>query len=164
MPTLDDVRHELDKDELDYPALAKKLGEGALPQLEEIVHEDEPRLASKAAYLAGQISGPTSDRVVALAAGSRHDVVRVSAAAAIPLLPADQVTGIATRLLGDPDSGVRARAAKSAVGLSDPGSRSGCGRWRPTTTSLMSATSLPDWPGGCRGARRTAPAGAPVGE
>ena len=121
MPTLDDVRHELDKDELNYPALAKKLGEGALPQLEEIVHEDEPRLASKAAYLAGQISGPTSDRVVALAAGSRHDVVRVSAAAAIPLLPADQVTGIATRLLGDPDSGVRARAAKSAVGLSDPG-------------------------------------------
>lgn len=117
MPSLDEVRSELDKDELDYPALASELGDEVVPQLEELVREDEPRIASKAAYLAGLISGSTSDRVVALAAGSRHDVVRVSAAAAMPLLPAKQATGIANQLLDDPDPGVRVRAAKSAVTL-----------------------------------------------
>lgn len=120
MATLDEVRSELDKDELDYPELASELGPDALPHLETLVAEDEPRIASKAAYLAGLIAGPTSKQVVALAAGSRHDVVRVSAAAALALLPAAQATDIAEQLLADPDIGVRARAAKSAVALGEP--------------------------------------------
>ena len=120
MTTLDEVRRELDKDELDYPQLARELGAEALPQLEALVAEDEPRIASKAAYLAALIAGPTSTEVVALAAGSRHDVVRVSAAAAVALLPVAQATDIAEQLLADPDIGVRARAAKSAVALDQP--------------------------------------------
>jgi HEAT repeat protein len=120
MATLDEVRLELDKDELDYPALASELGEEALPHLEALVAEDEPRIASKAAYLAGVIAGSTSSQVVELAARSRHDVVRVSAAAAVTSLPADQATGITERLLADSDIGVRARAAKSAVELGNP--------------------------------------------
>jgi HEAT repeat protein len=120
MATLDEVRRELDKDELDYPELASELGPDALPHLEALVAEDEPRIASKAAYLAGLIAGPTSEQVVALAARSRHDVVRVSAAAALALIPADQATDIAERLLADPDIGVRARAAKSAMALDAP--------------------------------------------
>ena len=120
MAGLDEIRLELDRDELDYPALATKLGPDSLPSLDALVTEDEPRIASKAAYLAALIAGPTSDRVVALAARSRHDVVRVAAAAAMAVLPADQVTGIAEELLSDPDVGVRARAAKSAVALNDP--------------------------------------------
>lgn len=120
MPSLDDVRRELDKDELDYPVLARELGTGALPELEELVREDEPRIASKAAYLAGLISGATSNRILGLAAQSRHDVIRVSAAAAIQLLPADQVADAANRLLDDPDTGVRVRAAKSVAALDEP--------------------------------------------
>jgi hypothetical protein len=119
MATLDEVRRAIDRDELDYPALAAELGEEALPHLETLVVEDEPRIASKAAYLAGVIAGSTSDRVVERAAGSRHDVVRISAAAALPSLP-DRQTEIGEKLLADPDAGVRARAAKSAVEVGGP--------------------------------------------
>ena len=48
MATLDEVRKEIDKDELDYPELALSLGAAALPQLQALVAEDEPRIASKA--------------------------------------------------------------------------------------------------------------------
>src|SRR5687768_11285560 len=120
MATLDEVRRELDKDELDYPALAQRLGPSALPELKALVAQDEPRIASKAAYLAGLIAGPTSQEVVALAAQSRHDVVRVAAAATLPMLPADQATVIAEQLIVDPDVGVRARAAQSAMQVGAP--------------------------------------------
>jgi HEAT repeat protein len=120
MANLDDVRRELDKDELDYPALANGLGPGALPELRALVAEDEPRIASKAAYLAGLIAGPTSHEVVSLAAQSRHDVVRVAAASILHTLPADQAAAIAEQLIGDPDIGVRARAAQSAMKVATP--------------------------------------------
>jgi HEAT repeat protein len=120
MANLDDVRRELDKDELDYPALAQELGPDALPELQVLVAEDEPRIASKAAYLAGLIAGPTSDEVVSLAARSRYDVVRVAAAATLHTLPVDRATVIAKQLMGDPDLGVRARAAQSAMRVGDP--------------------------------------------
>src|SRR5215216_2009039 len=103
MPTSDEVRRELDKDELDYPALASELGHEALEPLHTLVTEDEPRIASKAAYLAALIGGPTSDEVVALAAHSRQEAVRVSAAAALDKLSADRASEIAGRLLSDPD-------------------------------------------------------------
>jgi HEAT repeat protein len=113
MPSREDVRRELDKDELNYPKLANELGPDALPELRELVAEDEPRIAPKAAYLAGLIAGPTSHEVVALAAGSKHEVVRVAAAAALPTLPAEQAGSIGEQLLSDPDVGVRARAIQS---------------------------------------------------
>jgi HEAT repeat protein len=120
MAALDEVRRELDKDELDYPKVASELGAEAIPELEALVAEDDPRIASKAAYLAALISDPGSKQVVAMAAGSRHDVVRVSAAAALALLPAEDTTEIAEQLLTDPDTGVRARAARSAMALDRP--------------------------------------------
>jgi HEAT repeat protein len=120
MASLDEVRTALDKDELDYPRLASELGEGALEPLRELVAEDEPRIASKAAYLAALISGERSDDVVGLASQSRHEVVRVSAAAALSELPAGKGEAAAERLLADPDPGVRARAARSAVRRGDP--------------------------------------------
>lgn len=119
MPSLEETRRELDKDELDYPALARQLGPDALPQLKALVAEDEPRIASKAAYLAGLIAGPGSYEVVALAAGSRHDVVRVAAGATLATLPAEHAATIAAQLLADPDPGVRARALKSAARLDE---------------------------------------------
>jgi HEAT repeat protein len=118
MPSREDVRRELDKDELNYPRLATELGPEALPQLQELVAEDEPRIAPKAAYLAGLIAGPTSHEVVSLAAGSKHEVVRVAAAAALPALSAEHAGSIGEQLLADPDVGVRARAV-TAVGSFD---------------------------------------------
>src|SRR5260370_34212555 len=93
MATLDEVRKEIDKDELDYPELALALGPGALPQLQALVAEDEPRIASKAAYLAGLISEGNAHDIVAMAARSRHDVVREAAAAAAAQLPTLQAAG-----------------------------------------------------------------------
>jgi hypothetical protein len=114
MANTQEIRSELDKDELDYPALAVAYGEAILPQLKEIVVEDVPRLASKAAYLAGLLAGENSHEIVALAARSRHDVVRVSAASAAASLPTHHAVEITATLLQDADPGIRVRAAKSA--------------------------------------------------
>ena len=120
MATLDEIRRALDNDELDYPELAHTYGASALPQLKALVGEDEPRIAPKAAYLAGVISEGSAMDVVALAAQSRHDVVRVAAAAASALLPVAHAEKIASDLLQDHDPGVRVRAAKSAVTINTP--------------------------------------------
>ena len=120
MATLAEIRQDLDKDELDYPALAQTHGVGALPQLRSLVEEDEPRIASKAVYLAGVISSGSSNEVVALAAQSRHEVVRVAAAAAAALLPGDEGVEITSSLLQDTDARVRVRAMKSAETVNSP--------------------------------------------
>lgn len=119
MATLQEIRQSLDKDELNYPELAQKYGESAMPHLKTLVAEDEPRIAPKAAYLAGLIAGEASHEVVAIAAESRHDVTRVAAAAATALLPGGHAVEIASRLLGDTDAGVRTMAAKSAAKIGD---------------------------------------------
>lgn len=119
MATLEEIRADLDKDELNYPKLAQKYGEAALPHLKSLVADDEPRIAPKAAYLAGLIAGKDSHEVVGIAARSRHDVTRVAAAAATALLPVKDGVNIASRLLNDADVGVRVMAAKSAAKIGD---------------------------------------------
>jgi len=114
---LDELRKALDRDELNYPALAAKAGPESIDDLETLVAEDEPRIASKAAYLAALINADGSDRVVDLAARSRHDVVRASAAAAIGSLSQESAAPIADRLLADPDVGIRARTVRSVASL-----------------------------------------------
>lgn len=109
----DELRAALDRDELDYPALAAEAGPGSMDDLEALVAEDEPRIASKAAYLASLVDPDASDSVVGLAARSRHDVVRASAAAALAVMSQDRATPIAETLLADADTGIRARAVKS---------------------------------------------------
>ena len=120
MTTLNEVRQELGKDEVDYPALALALGVRALPQLNALVIEDDPRIASKAAYLAGVIAAGDSYKVVAQAARSSHDVIRVAAAAAAAMLPTNHAAEITAHLLGDTDPGVRVRATKSAAIIDAP--------------------------------------------
>ena len=119
MATLEEIRQNLDKDELNYPQLAQKYGESALPHLKTLVAEDEPRIAPKAAYLAGLIAGQASEEVVSIAARSRHDVTRVAAAAATAMLPVGDGVNIASQLLNDADVGVRVMAAKSAAKIGD---------------------------------------------
>jgi HEAT repeat protein len=120
MPTLEEVRKELWKDELLYPELALSYGADALPHLKTLVAEDDPRIAPKAAYLAGIIDAKASHEVVAQAAKSRHDVVRVAAAAVAAALPAEHSVSITSLLLGDADAGVRIRAMKSAATINSP--------------------------------------------
>lgn len=113
----DELRMALDRDELNYPALAAKAGPESIDDLEALVAEDEPRIAPKAAYLAALINADGSERVVDLAARSRHDVVRASAAAALASLTQARAAPIADRLLADPDPGIRARTVKSVGSL-----------------------------------------------
>jgi hypothetical protein len=61
------------------------------------------------------LAGESSHEIVALAARSRHDVVRVSAASVAASLPTPHAVEITTMLSRDPDPGVRGRAAKSAA-------------------------------------------------
>ena len=119
MATPEEIRADLDKDELNYPKLAQKYGESALPHLKSLVADDEPRIAPKAAYLAGLIAGKASHEVVGVAARSRHEVTRVAAAAATAMLPVRDGVNIASRLLNDADVGVRIMAAKSAAKIGD---------------------------------------------
>jgi hypothetical protein len=123
MASLEEIRRMIDKDELDYPALAIELGAAALPQLKTLVAEDQPRIAPKAAYLASLIEGEGSIEIIELAAGSRHEVVRVAAAAAAASLPGNQGVKTTLRLLRDLDEGVRIRALKSAEKIADPAFR-----------------------------------------
>jgi HEAT repeat protein len=118
MASLEEQLHdEFDKDEdVDYSALVEQLGPDALPELESLVRDNDPRMASQAAYLAGLIGGSSSYEVVSSAADSTHDVVRVVAAFTLSTLPPEQAAGIAERLLSDPDVGVRARAVRFAAG------------------------------------------------
>ena len=113
----DELRQALDRDELDYPALAAEAGPGAMDDLAALVAEDEPRIASKAAYLATLVDAEESAQVVDLAARSRHDVVRAAAAAALGAMSQDRATPIAETLLADADAGIRARTVKSLAGF-----------------------------------------------
>jgi HEAT repeat protein len=120
MATLDNIRKELEKDELDYPELALSLGAKALPHLKTLVAEDDPRIASKAAYLAAVIGDGNAKEVVALAAQSHYAVIRAAAAAAAPLLRANHAVEITATLLGDDETGMRVGAMKAAATLNDP--------------------------------------------
>jgi len=115
-----DIRRELSKDdELDYLALASDLGPDAIPALRDLVHDEVPRIAASAAYLAGLIAAPASRQVVAGAVENRDAVVRVAAAATLPTLAGRDVAGIARKLLEDDDVGVRARAVRAAASFDD---------------------------------------------
>ena len=78
--TMKQVRNELDPDEPDY-VKAAKLGEEALPYLEEIVKTGDALLASKAAYLASLI--PDEKSVTVLETASKSNFPEVRAAGSI---------------------------------------------------------------------------------
>ena len=121
MDVLEVLRTEFAKDdEVDYARLADQLGSSAVRALEELVGAEDPRIASQAVYLAGLIDGSGSFEVVAAGAASRHAIVRVSAAFALPRLPAGPASKLAIRLLSDPDAGVRGRAVRFAAPSRDP--------------------------------------------
>ncbi len=119
---IEDVLAQLDLDEPDYTEAAK-MGPDAIPHLDALVAQDEPRLASKAAYLAGLISSEQSASIVTRAAQSQHADVRVAAAAAVRHLQGDAAHQVATTLLGDEDIGVRKVTLQSAATIQLPSLR-----------------------------------------
>lgn len=103
--TIQDVVNQLDREEPDYRQAAR-LGPDALPFVRQLIEGDNIALASKAAFLAGQISGAGSLQVLEIASRHPDPVVRVAAAAS-----ARNFTGLSSALantfLNDTDPGVR---------------------------------------------------------
>jgi hypothetical protein len=103
--TIQDVVNQLDREEPNY-AQAARLGPDALPFVRQLIQGDNVALASKAAFLAGQISGEGSLQVLEIASRHPDPVVRVAAAAS-----ARNFTGLSSTLantfLNDADPGVR---------------------------------------------------------
>jgi len=121
MPTtLQEVQRRLNQDEPSYPQLAMELGADALPHLATLANGRDPMLASKAAYLAGVIGGAGAVPVIEAAARRPEPAVRAGAAAAVRNLDAKLAEGVATRLLADPDVGVRKVTVQSVGRLRSP--------------------------------------------
>lgn len=103
--TIQDVVNQIDREEPDYTQAAR-LGPEALPFVRQIIQGNNIALASKAAFLAGQIRGKGSLQILKIAARHPNPVVRVAAAAS-----ARNSTGLSLTLanifLNDTDSGVR---------------------------------------------------------
>jgi HEAT repeat protein len=108
--SMKDVRKVLDPDEPDYAAAAR-LGEEAVPHLDQLVRGDDAMLASKAAYAASLIVGGAE--TVATAAVSEDPIVRVAAAAAARNLPREQARHVLGQLSDDEDAGIRKVARNS---------------------------------------------------
>ena len=114
--TMQQVLARLDTDEPDYPALAT-LGAEAMPHLAVLVRDDDPGIASKAAYLASLIDTDDSVNVVETAASSPHETVRVAAAAGLRNLAPTRAATAAGRLLDDDDAGVRKQALRAVADM-----------------------------------------------
>ncbi len=114
--TLQQVVEQLNVDEPDYPALAT-LGPEAIPHLAVLVQGDDPNLAAKAAYLASLIDSDDSPVVIAVAAASPDETVRVAAGAGLRNLMPPEAAPMVDRLLDDEDVGVRKQALHAVAHL-----------------------------------------------
>ncbi len=103
--TIEDVLNQLDREEPDY-SQASRLGPDALPFIRRLVQGSNIGLASKAAFLAGQIAGKGALPILRLAARHPDPVVRVAAAASVRHSSGLSPT-LANAFLNDTDPGVR---------------------------------------------------------
>jgi HEAT repeat protein len=114
--TLDQVRHELEAEEPDYVRLVG-LGPEALPQLLVLVQEANETIAPKAAYLASLIASEQRTAVLAEAAKSPVDTVRIAAALGLRNIEPEAASPILDTVLRDADVGVRKAALRSTLEL-----------------------------------------------
>ena len=112
--SMEDVRMALDPEEPNYSEAAA-LGREALPYLGSSVVGSDPRLASKAAYLASMITDGQSVEVLARTGRSPEPVVRVATAAGLRNTRSAEARQILQALLGDEDGGVRRIAMQLAA-------------------------------------------------
>jgi hypothetical protein len=140
--TIEQVRAALEPEEPDYRA-AKELGPEALPHLKALTEEGNPSLTAKATYLASLIGGEAAHAVVASAAASEYPAVRVAAAAATRHLAPGGANELLTRLITDPDTGVRHEALRAAPAEMSPELRAHVERIAEAeTTPVLHAASL----------------------
>jgi HEAT repeat protein len=112
--TTSQLRSHLDRDEPDYPALAR-LGPAILPQLEQLAGDRSTYVAANAASLAGIIGGDRAIGILAGAARNKSPLVRTAAAAAITRIQGPKAASTIAILLNDRDKGVRKFAIKAAA-------------------------------------------------
>lgn len=110
--TMEQVIAALLPDEPDYIG-ASSLGNDALPFLEELLKGSDSMLASKAAYLAGNIGGPHSGPILMRAAMSVDPLVRAAVAGAVAHLPIDLSAPVIAHLLNDGHVDIRRLAIQS---------------------------------------------------
>lgn len=111
--TMDQVLKEINRDEPDYPAIAR-LGPEALPQLQMITEATDPLQAAKAAYAASLIGGPASIDVLRKAADNHDPQVRIAVANGLRNLAAAAPSDLVLKSLNDSDAGVRKFALGTA--------------------------------------------------
>ena len=71
-------------------------------------------------YLASLIQSDEAVDVLAAAAASAHEVVRVAAAAGLKNTTAPRAAALADQLMGDADAGVRKQALTAAAAMDSP--------------------------------------------
>jgi HEAT repeat protein len=118
--TLDEVRANLQPEELDYPGAAERLGPEALPHLQQLAESPDVMIASKATYMASLIRGELAPRIIEAAGRRPEPAVRVAAATGLKNLHEHEAEPIVDRLLGDNDIGVRKMAVKSIGSFASP--------------------------------------------
>jgi HEAT repeat protein len=113
---MEQVLAKIYPEEPDY-VNAAELGPEALPHLETIVMTADPMLAAKATSMASHIQHERSVSVLMSAARSKHELVRVTAAAGSRNLRIPSINGVLDLLKNDKDAGVRMQALKSVESL-----------------------------------------------
>ncbi len=99
------------------PATYSNLSVSDIPALEEIARTAETWISARAVYALARLSATTDDsasRAVKHAAADSRVEVRVAAASAATLLPAEEANSLVSSMLADPELGVRKFAIASA--------------------------------------------------
>jgi HEAT repeat protein len=111
--TMQQVLAEIDREEPDYPTLAR-FGADALPHLKLIAGADDPLKASKAAYAATLIGGAGATELLRVAAEHHDPQVRIAVAHGLQNMGQAAPSDLVLKALGDADAGVRKRALGTA--------------------------------------------------
>ncbi len=114
--TMQQVLVEIDREEPDYPVLAR-MGADALPHLQALIGSSDGLKASKAAYAATLIGGAAALPVVSAAADHHDPQVRIAVASGLGQMPGNVPVDLVLKGLGDGDVGVRKLALRTATVL-----------------------------------------------
>jgi len=101
------------------PQMYVDLGPDEVPLLVELLNDEEAWMASRAVYALTRIATPEAVDAIHEASASPRGEVRVAVAASANLLPVPEADQVLTRLLADPDVGVRKYAIGSVMPDSD---------------------------------------------
>ncbi len=118
--TMEEVLSFLDPEEPNYDAASAALGADALPHLESLASGQDELRAAKAIWLASLIGDAGALPLLASAATSLSDEVRVASAAAARNIADSALGELIPTLLGDSDPGVRRLALAAVDQITEP--------------------------------------------